>query len=259
MENIKIHPTAIVSDKAQIGKGTEIGPFSIIEDDVIIGENNIIKSSVLIGNGARIGNNNEFFHSAVISNPPQDLKYNNERTFAIIGDNNCIREFVTVHRGTADNKETKIGSNCLLMAYSHIAHDCYVGDNVILANVTQLGGHVRLDDWVICGGMSKFHQFTRVGAHAMTAADARVMKDVPPFTLIGREPPKIEGINKIGLRRRGFTDEQILKIKAFYDILLFSGLNTRDGIAKVIEKGDISPEIEYCISFIQNSSRGIYR
>lgn len=253
------HNTAIVSSKAQIGKNVTIGPFTIIEDDVEIGDNTEIRSSVVIANGSRIGNNCVIFPSAVIGTEPQDLKFDGRKTLAIIGDRTIIREFVTIHRGTHATGMTTVGSDCLIMAYCHIAHDCHVGDNVIMSNVAQIAGHVTIEEWAILGAFAKVHQFCSIGCHSMIGGDVKVVKDVAPYTLIGREPPKVEGINKIGLRRRGFSDTKIKEIESFYNFILNSGLNNRDGISKYVENNSISPEIKHCIEFIELSSRGIYR
>lgn len=259
MKNQNIHPSAIVSDKAKIGNNVTIGAFSIIEDDVEIGNNCEIRSSVVIANGARIGNNVKIFHGAVISTEPQDLKYKNEQTFVRIGDNTEIREYATINRATTATYETIVGSNCLIMTYCHVAHDCRLGDNIIISNASQLGGHVEIEDWVILGGVTKVHQFCRIGCHAMVGADVKITKDVPPYTLIGREPARVEGINKVGLRRRGFSKETITGIENFYDTILFSGLNTGDGIKSFVAKNNISDEVKHCVEYIEKSSRGIYR
>jgi UDP-N-acetylglucosamine acyltransferase len=254
-----IHPTAIVSKKAELADGVSVGPHSIIHDDVVIGENTEIRSSVVISDGARIGKDNTIYHGAVIATEPQDLKYNNEKTYVIIGDRNVIREYATINRATAATGKTTLGSDCLLMAYVHIAHDCHVGDNVIISNVTQLGGHVTLEDWVILGGVVKLHQFISVGCHSMIGADVKLVKDVPPYTLIGNNPPKVDKLNIIGLRRRGFDNAVIKEIDNFYRAILWSKYNVSDGIKKYIEENEMIPEIQHCINFIKKSERGIYR
>lgn len=260
MEEIIIHPTAIVSPKAQIGKNTSIGAYSIIEDDVIIGENNEIRNNVVFANGARIGNNNRIHAFTVIATEPQDIKFKDEQTFSEIGDNNIIREFVTINRGTSATGKTVLGSNCMLMAYSHIAHDCRVGNNVIMANVSQLGGHVHIEDTATIGGAVKIHQFCHVGCHSMVGADVKLTKDVLPYALVGDNPPKIDGINLIGLKRRGFSPELIKEIQNFYKIILRSGMNNSDALKYYKEENkEISSEIQHCIEFIENSQRGIYR
>ncbi len=259
MSSINIHPTAIVSKKAKIGNATLVGPFTIIEDDVIIGNDCEIRSHVHIANGARIGNEVKIYTGTVIATEPQDLKYEGEATYAYVGDRTLLREYVTVNRGTVETGKTVVGADCLIMAYAHVAHDCRVGDKVIMSNVTQLGGHVTVQDWVIFGGVVKVHQFCRVGKHSMIGADCKLVKDVPPFTLIGRQPARVEGINKIGLRRRGFSHELISEIQKFYDVLLYSGLNTTDGLSKYMERNSIPDEIQDSINFIKESKRGIHR
>ena len=254
-----IHPTAFVSKLAKIGTGVTIGPNAVVEDDVQIGNDVEIRQGAIIANGARIGNRSKVYAYAVIATEPQDLKYLGEPTNAFIGEDTIIREFATVNRGTTATGRTSVGSNCLIMTYSHVAHDCRVGDNVVISNATQLAGHVTIEDWVGLGGVVKIHQFCTIGKHAFVGADVKIVKDVAPYTLIGREPPQVEGINKIGLRRRGFSHELIAEIEEFYHILLFSGLNNRDGIAKYSQRQSVPEEILECIGFIDKSSRGIYR
>lgn len=254
----EIHNTAIVSDSAKIGQGVKIGPFSIIEDDVEIGDNCEIQYGVTIANGARIGDRVKIFPYAVISTAPQDLKFKGESTNVFIGDDTVIREYATVNKGTVATGKTQVGKNCLLMAYTHVAHDCIVGDNVIISNVTQLAGHVVVEDNVTLGGVVKVHQFCSVGKYAMVGADTKLVKDVPPFTLVGREPAKIQGVNKIGLKRKGFSPTEIKEIDDFYNELLFSGMNNTDAILKIRDEYK-SDNIKYCIDFIKKSNRGIYR
>lgn len=255
-----IHPTAIVSPKAQIGENVKIGAYTVIEDDVIIGDGTEIFYHVIIANGARIGKNCRIFSCASIATEPQDLKYAGEQTFVQIGDNTVIREFVTVNRATTATYKTVVGSNCLLMAYSHVAHDGLLGNNIILANAVQLAGHVTVEDYVIMGGSAIVHQFSFVGCHAMIGGGVKVVKDIPPFTLVGENPPKVDGINKLGLRRRGFSNETIREIENFYNAVFRSGLNNTDAIAKYkADHQEILPDVLHCIEFIQNSKRGVYR
>lgn len=234
--SVQIHPSAIVSPNAKIGSNTIIGPFSIIEDNVEIGEDCEIRSSVIIGNGARIGDAVRIYAGAAISTEPQDLKFSGEPTFTYLGNNTVVREYATINRGTKETGETRIGNDCLIMSYCHVAHDCVVGNNVIISNVTQLAGHVVIEDFVTLGGVAKIHQFCKVGKYSMVGADCKVVKDVPPFTLVDRKPAQVEGVNKIGLRRKGFAPEVIQEIEQFYDTILFSGLNNRDGIEKFIQR-----------------------
>lgn len=259
MSELLHHPTAIISKKAKIGENVKIGPYSIIYDDVEIGDYTEIRSSVVIGDGARIANNCKVYSGTIIATEPQDLKFGGEKTFAFIGDRTVLREFVTVNRATKSTMETKVGSDCFIMAYCHVAHDCKVGNNVIMANVSQLGGHVHVEDWAFIGGAVKVHQFCKIGMHSMIGADVKLAKDVAPYTLIGANPAKVDGINKIGLKRRGFSEDTIKEIDEFYRILIHSGLNNTDAIKKYKEKVNLSPEVTHCIDFIENSQRGIYR
>jgi UDP-N-acetylglucosamine acyltransferase len=253
------HPTAIISQNAIIGKNVKIGAFSIIEDNVEIGDNSEIRSSVVIANGTRIGKDCLVHSSTVIGTEPQDLKFRGESTFVFIGDRTKIHQFVTIHRGTGEMGKTIIGNDCLIMAYCHVAHDCTIGNYTILSNATTLSGHVEVEDWVVFGGFAKIIQFCRVGCHAFIGGDVKLVKDVAPYTLIGRNPPKVEGINKIGLSRRNFTPEIINEINEFYKTIFFSGFNISNGIAKFMEREKFSQEIKHCIDFIHNSKLGVYR
>jgi len=257
--SITIHPTAIVSPKALISDGVFIGPYSIIDEDVEIGAKTVLKSNVMVGKGTKIGSDCVMYPFSVAGYEPQDLKYSGEPTIAIIGDRCIIREFATVHRGTVSTGKTQVGNDCMLMAYTHVAHDCTLGNNVIMSNTSQIAGHVTVEDWVIFGAFAKVHQFCKIGKHSMLGADGKFVKDVAPYTLLSRIPPKVEGINKIGLRRRGFQPEVISDIESFYDTILFSGLNNNDGIEKFLQKGAPITEVQECIDFIRGSARGIYR
>jgi UDP-N-acetylglucosamine acyltransferase len=210
-------------------------------------------------NGARIGKNCRIFPGAVIAGIPQDLKFQGEETTAEIGDDTTIRECVTVNRGTAAKGRTIVGNNCLLMAYSHTAHDCVLGNHVILGNATQLAGEVEIDDYAIASGGTLVHQFTRIGKHVMIQGGSRLSKDIPPYIIVGREPITYSGVNIIGLRRRGFDSERISTIQEIYRILYQAGLNNKDAMKQVEEKVPYSVEKENIVSFIQNSQRGIVR
>ncbi|HOJ36775.1 MAG TPA: acyl-ACP--UDP-N-acetylglucosamine O-acyltransferase [Ignavibacteriales bacterium] len=254
---IEIHKTAIVSDKAKIGDGTVISPFALIEDDVIIGENCYIGPQVCIYNGARIGNNVKIYQSASISHRPQDLKYNNEKSFVEIDDNTTVHEFATVHRGTGENGVTKIGKNCLLMAYTHVAHDCIVGHNTILANVVQLAGHVEVGNFVTVGGAAVVHQFTKIGSYAMVRGGSKVSKDVPPYCLAADDPLKYLGLNRVGLMRKGFTTDDLNLLKDAFNIVYYSGLNVSNALQELKNKFSNNNLVEIIINFIENSKRGI--
>lgn len=252
-----IHPTAIVSSKAKIGDNNIIFPFTIIDDDVEIGNNCEIGPSAVLYNGARIGSNVKIKQGVSVANKPQDLKFGNEATLFIVGDNTVLHEFVTLHRGTHETGFSRIGKNCLLMAYTHVAHDCVVGDNVIFANAVQIAGHVNIEDWVIIGGTSAVHQFCKIGIHSMIGANTVAVKDVPPFVLSGRFPIKYEGLNKIGLRRRGFSEEDILMIKKTYDTIYNDGLNVSQAISKVESELGSNQYVQDIIKFVRSSQRGI--
>lgn len=246
-----------VSKKAQIGNNVTIGDYTVIKDDVIIGDNVEISSNVIIDNGARISSGVKLHHGAVISTIPQDLKFKNEITTLEIGEGTIVREYATLNRGTKASGKTIVGKNCLLMAYTHVAHDCVLGDNVILANVVNLGGHVKIDDWAIIGGMSGIHQFTRVGKHVIIATNSRVSKDVPPFITAGSQPLKFEGLNLIGLRRRGFSNNMINKIDSAYQTIYKSGLNVSQAIEELKKDSNLTDEQKEIIDFIESSERGI--
>jgi UDP-N-acetylglucosamine acyltransferase len=252
-------PLAYVHPQAKIAKNVVIEPFVNIEKNVIIGEGTWIGSNVTIMEGARIGKNCKIFPGAVISAIPQDLKYDGEETLVKIGDNVTIREFVTVNRGTKANMETIVGNNCLLMAYVHIAHDCIVGDNVILANGATLAGHITIDDWAIIGGLAAVHQFVQVGKHAMISGGGMARKDVPPYTKAGREPLSYVGVNSIGLRRRGFTAEQINAVQEIYRIIYLKNKNVTQAVNYIEATIPATPERDEILSFIAKSTRGIMR
>ena len=252
-------PLAYVHPQAKIAKNVVIEPFVNIEKNVVIEDGTWIGSNVTIMEGARIGKNCRIFPGAVISAAPQDLKYKGEDTLVRIGDNTTIREFVTINRGTRANWETVIGNNCLLMAYVHVAHDCIVGDNVILANSCTLAGHIRIHDWAIIGGLAAVHQFVQVGAHTMVSGGGLARKDVPPFTKAGREPLSFIGVNSIGLRRRGFSEERINSIHDIYRIIYLKGKNVTQAVSYIEANVPVSPDRDEILSFINNSNRGIMR
>lgn len=252
-----ISPLASVHPEAKIGDGVRIDPFAVIEENVEIGNGVHIQPHVHLCPGARISNDCRIFTGASIGATPQDLKFGGETTTAIIGDRTVIREYVTVHRGTSARAQTVVGKDCLVMAYCHVAHDCIVGDRVILSNGVQLGGHVEIDDWAIVGGLTGVHQFERIGQHAMIGAGFRVMKDVPPFALAGNHPLGFSGINAIGLRRRGFSDEVIDLITQVYKLIYQSGYNIGDGVNAAEELFGSTEVARQIIDFIRSSKRGI--
>ncbi|MBN1462381.1 MAG: acyl-ACP--UDP-N-acetylglucosamine O-acyltransferase [Paludibacteraceae bacterium] len=251
--NSSIHP------EAKIGANVTIGPFVTIDKNVVIGDGTMIMPHATILDGARIGKNCRIFPCAVISGIPQDLKFQGEETTAEIGDNTTIREGATVNRGTASKGKTVVGKNCLIMAYCHIGHDCFLGDNIIISNSTQLAGEVIVDDNAVISGGVLIHQFSHIGAHVMIQGGARVMKDVPPYITAGRDPLCFVGLNSIGLRRRGYTIEQIDRIQHIYRLIYQSALNTSQALEQMEKELPESEERTYIENFIKNSSRGIIR
>lgn len=253
------HPLTSIHPSAILGSNVSIDPFSVIHEDVEIGDGTWIGSNVTIFPGARIGKNVRIFPGAVISAIPQDLKFGGEVTTAEIGDHTTIRECATINRGTSDRMKTVIGQHCLIMAYVHVAHDCVVGDHCIIANSVQMAGHVNLGDFAIIGGSSAVHQFANIGRHVMISGGSLVRKDVPPFTKSGREPLTYAGINSVGLKRRGFTDERIAEIQEVYRYVYLKGLNNQDALTQIEANIQASPERDEIINFIQNSERGIMK
>lgn len=252
-------PLAYVHPDAKIHPSVVIDPFVTIDRDVEIGEGTRIGSNVTIMEGARIGKNVTIYPGAVISGPPQDLKFKGEQTVAIIGDGTVIRECVTIHRGTASKGKTVVGSNCLIMAYCHVAHDCVVGNNVIMSNAVQMAGEVVVDDFAVLGGGALIHQFCHIGSHVMLQGGALVNKDIPPFVKAAREPIVYAGVNSIGLRRRGYSNETIRDIQEIYRYLYLSGLNNSDAISRIEAELPASKERDEIILFVRNSGRGIIR
>ena len=252
-------PLAYIHPAAKIDPSVVIDPFVTIDQNVEIGEGTRIGSNVTILEGARIGKNCNIFPGAVIGAIPQDLKFRGEETTAIIGDNTTIRECVTVNRGTAAKGKTIVGSNCLIMAYSHVAHDCIVGDNVIISNASQLAGEVVVDNFAVIGGGSLIHQFCHIGPHVMLQGGALVNKDIPPYVKAAREPIAYAGVNSIGLRRRNFSSDTIREIQDIYRYLYLSSMNVSDAIERIEAELPATKERDEIILFIRNSKRGIIR
>ena len=236
-----ISPLAYVSPKAQIGKNVTIDAFAYIDDNVILGDNCHV------------------FPHAVIGCVPQDLKYHGEETWTVIGNNCVLREFVTIHRGTASKGKTVVGNNNLIMAYCHVAHDCILHDHIIMSNATQLAGEVEIDDYAVIGGGTLVHQFSHLGAHIMVQGGSKINKDIPPFAIIARDPIAFCGINSVGLNRRGFTPEQIHTIQEVYRIVYNSGLNTTQALDKILADIPQSIERDTIVNFIKASTRGVVR
>ncbi len=255
----QIDTRAVVSPGTQFGANVTVGPFTIVEDDVVIGEGTIIAASALIGRGTRIGKDCRIHHGAVVGHEPQDLKYRGEKTTCEIGDRTVVREYAALHRGTGEGGRTIIGSDCYLMGYAHVAHDCILGNRVIMANAAMLAGHCILEDHAFIGGITPVHQFVRIGQHAMIGGGLRVPKDVPPYALAGQEPLIFQGLNSVGLRRRGFQPSTLDALDKAYVYIYHSGLNVTQALAKIREDAALIavPEVQKLVDFIAASRRGI--
>jgi UDP-N-acetylglucosamine acyltransferase len=256
-----IHPLATVHPNAKLADNVEVGPYAYIEEHVEIGEGSKILPHATIFNYVKMGKNCCVFPGAVIGAVPQDLKFDGEVTYVEIGDNVNIRECATINRGTKASGRgvTKIGSNVLLMSYSHVAHDCSVGNNCILVSYVGIAGETDVDDWATIGGGSVAHQFSRVGKHAFVGGGCKINKDVPPYILCGRDPLTYAGVNLVGLRRRGFTSDQIYAIKDMYDVIYNSGKNVSDALAHIEAEFPQSEERDTILNFIRSSKRGIIK
>jgi UDP-N-acetylglucosamine acyltransferase len=255
-----IHPTAIVSSEATIGEDVEIGPYSIIGADVRIGKGTTVGPHVVIEGPTEIGANCRIFQFASIGAPPQDLKFEGERCGVIIGNNNTIREFVTIHRATAaDIAMTCIGNNNLLMAYCHVAHNCKLENHIVMANAANLAGHIHVEDYAMIGGLSGIHQFTRIGCHAMISGASAVTQDVPPYVTVAGNHARPYGLNLIGLRRRGFSEETINSLKKAYRIIFRSSLRLSAAVETIHAEIKDLPEVDHLVEFIEKSERGICR
>lgn len=252
-----IHSTAIISPEAKLGDNLSVGPYAVIEGDVEIGNECVIGPHAVIYSGARIGNRVKISQGASIANLPQDLKFSGEPTLFIIGDDTVVREFATLHRGTKETGKSQIGKNCLLMAYSHVPHDCEVGDNCIIANAVQIGGHSHIEDWVIIGGLAGLHQFSRVGEHSMIAGAAKITQDVPPYILAVNNPAEFGGLNIVGLRRRGFKPEDIQILKDVYGLIYNKSFNVSQAAKIIEEKFGNNIYAQKVLNFISRSKRGI--
>lgn len=252
-----IHPSAIVHDGAELGEGVVIGPWALVGPGVVIGDNTEIGPRVLIEKDTIIGEDCRISNGAVLGTDPQDLKYQGERATLEIGDRTVIREFATLNRGTAASGRTVVGSDCLLMAYTHVAHDCEIGNHAILANAVNMAGHVIIEDWVIVGGLTPIHQFVRIGAHAFVGGGSRIPQDVPPYCRAAGNPPKLYGLNTVGLERRGLSQEVRVALKKTYRILFQGDVNLTKALNRAEEEVAGVPEVRHLIQFIRASERGI--
>ena len=254
-----IHPHTYIHPDARLAENVKVDPFTVIHQDVTIGEGTWISSNVTIMEGVTIGKNCRIFPGAVIGAVPQDLKYKGEQTYVEIGDNTTIREYVTIHRGTSDRWKTSVGNNCLIMAYSHIAHDCCVGNNCIMSNNSQMAGHVMMADYAWIAGFSAIHQFVKIGQNAFIAGGSLVRKDVPPYIKAVRNPLSYGGVNSVGLKRRGFSQEKINQILDIYRIIYNKGLNTSKALEYIEKELPVTDERDEILSFIRESERGIVK
>ena len=254
------HPAAFVDERAQLGQGVEVGPGAVIGPHVKVGDRTTIGSHALLTGWTRIGSDCRIHHGAVLGSPPQDLKYSGaEPSFLEVGDHTEIREYVTANLATEPGATTRIGSKCLLMAYSHVAHDCSVGDHAIVANAVQMAGYVSIEEWAIVGGGTVIHQFTRIGAHAMIGGGSRIPQDVAPFVRVAGSPPRMAGINKVGLERRGFSRPTLQALDRAYRILFREGLPVEDAVSKIRSELAGDPEVEHFARFAETSVRGLTR
>ena len=249
-----------MDSRAELAEGVTVGPFSIIGPDVVIASGTVIESHVVVKGPTLIGRNNKIFQFASVGEDPQDKKYQGEITRLEIGDRNVVREYCTLHRGTVqDNSVTRVGSDNLLMAYSHVAHDCVIGDGVIMANGASLAGHVTVDDFAILGGFTLVHQFCRIGRHSFSGMGSVISRDIPPYVIVGGSPTKPRGINNVGMERKGFSPEAILQIKRAFKLIYKSRLKLEEAIEKLTEMSRDSPEVEPIVEFLQQSGRSIIR
>lgn len=256
---IKVHETAIVDSGAVLEAGVEIGPFAVVGPGVRLGTNTRVGPRVLIERNTIVGAGCQVANGAVLGTDPQDMKYEGEETFLEIGDRTVVREFATLNRGTAASGRTLVGSDCLLMAYCHVAHDCELGNHVVLSNATNMAGHVAIGDWAIVSGLVAVHQFVKIGAHAFVGGGSRVPQDVPPYCrVVGNPSPKLVGLNTVGMERRGISPEVRRRLKATYRLLFRSDLNLGQAVRAAGADEELAcPEVGYLLDFVRNSERGV--
>jgi len=254
-----LHKSAQISSDAKIGQNVTVGAGAVIEGGVVIGDDSKIGSNTLLAEGTTLGKGVTMFHGSVVGSVPQDLKFGGEDSEAIIGDGTVLREYSTVNRGTAESGSTSLGKNCFIMSYAHVAHDCHLGNNVIMANSVNLAGHIEIDDFAILGGLVPVHQFVKIGAHCMIGGGYRIPMDVCPYALVGGYPIKVVGMNSLGLKRRGFDKEVVRTLEKAFKVLFFSKLNTTQAIERI--KSDIEPiaEVKVILDFIERSNRGLVK
>lgn len=255
----KVHETAVVHPGARIGKDVEIGPYAVIGENVLIDDGTKIGAHAVIDGWTSIGKNCVIYPGASIGSEPQDLKFRGEKSYVFIGDNTKIREFATVNRATGEGEETRIGSNCMLQAYTHVAHNCVVGNHVIMSNAATLAGHVIVEDRAVIGGLSGVHQFVKIGRNAMVGGLTKIVQDVPPFVIVDGHPAKVSGLNSVGMSRAGINAASRSLIKKAYKLLYRSGLSLAQAIAMIEQEVDSCEEVEHFLRFLRNAERGICR
>lgn len=253
----RVHATAIVDRNAELGAGVVVGPYAIIGPGVTVGDGTHIGPHVLVERNTHVGRDCRISQGAVLGTDPQDLKFKGEDTVLLVGDRTAIREYATLNRGTDASGKTVVGTDCLLMAYTHVAHDCEIGNHVIVSNASQMAGHVVIEDWAIVSGLVAIHQFVCIGAHSFIGGASRIAQNVPPYCRVVGNPPKLYGLNTVGLDRRGFADDVRGSLKKTYRILFQSGLNVSQGIVRAEEEVEAIPEVLHLLAFIRNSERGI--
>lgn len=253
----EVHPTALIDPSAELAPGVVVGPYSIVGPGVRVGARTRIGSHVLIERDTTVGEECTLHQGAVLGTDPQDLKYMGEPTVLVVGDRTVIREYATLNRGTIASGVTRVGSDCMLMAYTHVAHDCHLGNHVILSNAVNMAGHVSIGDWAIIGGLTPIHQFVRIGAHAFVGGATRVAKDVPPYVKAAGSPMELYGLNSVGLQRRGFPEEVRRELKRAYRLFFASNHNVAQALARAREELRAIPEVEVFLSFFENSERGV--
>ena len=259
MSATAVHPAAFVDEGAELGQGVQIGPGAVIGPYVKIGDGTSVGSHALVTGWSTVGRECLLHHGAVVGSPPQDLKYKGEPSYMVVGDRTEMREYTTANLATEPGNTTRIGSDCLLMAYSHVAHNCQVGDHVIIANAVQMAGYVAVEDWAILGGATVVHQFVRIGCHAMVGGGSRISQDVAPFVKAAGSPPRNAGINAIGLERRGFAPATIDAIERTYRVMFRQQLAVEDAVARLREMFPNVPEVEHFARFAETSTRGLTR
>jgi UDP-N-acetylglucosamine acyltransferase len=253
----RVHATALLDESVELGEGVEIGPYVVVGPNVVIGDGTRLGPHVVIERDTHIGRECSIHAGAVLGGDPQDLKYTGETALLVVGDRTVIRECVTLNRGTSARGRTELGSECLIMAYAHVAHDCLIGDHVVIANAVNMGGHCEIGEWAIVGGLTAIHQFVQIGAHAFVGGSSAVRKDVPPFVKAAGDPLRLFGLNSVGLQRRGFTDEQRADLRRVYRLLFQSKRNLRDAVAGARAELPPTEHVDALLGFIERSERGI--